>query len=351
MGRCFKHFNIRSRRKLSEMLIKGASIEDISLALGFSKQSIYREIKRARYIHTNHDYTYEERYNPEYAQELADMNLRAKGGNLKIDKDIKLANFIEEMIVEKKYSPEATLLYIKSNNLKFDVEIKSVNTIYSYIDKGVFYRLERKHLPRRKKYKPTKRIIRKDDDRARKNRPKELSIEKREDNINDRASFGHWEMDCVIGKRNNKKTLLVLTERYTRYEIIQVIKRKTSKEVAKALNRIEKSFGSLFYKVFKSITVDNGAEFVKYDIIKKALRRKGDRFKLYYCHPYSSYERGSNENANILIRRFLPKGSDFDSVLTNKLVKSIEEWMNNYPRKILKGLSAGYLFKLQLENL
>lgn len=147
-------------------------------------------------------------------------------------------------------------------------------------------------------------------------------------------------MDCVKGTNKLKKTLLVFTERKTRYEVIEVMKSCTKDEVRKAMNRIEKRIGSALYKVFKSITVDNGSEFKDVLGMEKALYRKGKRTDIYYCHPYAPHERGSNENQNILIRRFFKKGSDFDKTIKKYKVKEVQDWNNNYPRNIFDGYTA-----------
>ena len=111
------------------------------------------------------------------------------------------------------------------------------------------------------------------------------------------------------------------------------LKRHTAAEVVKSLNKLERKWGKMFYKVFKTITVDNGSEFADFEGMEKAARRKGSRVKLYYCHPYSSCERGSNENQNRMIRRHVPKGTDFDTG-SGDTVKQIEIWINNYPRRL-----------------
>ena len=158
-------------------------------------------------------------------------------------------------------------------------------------------------------------------------------------------------MDCVIGKQKNKKTLLVLTERKTRYEIILLLKAKTVDEVRKALNRLEKKLYSTFYSLFKTITVDNGLEFSNPEILEKAVYRVGQRTKIFYCHPYSSSERGSNENQNKLIRRHFPKSYDFDLHLKKSDIKNAQEWINNYPRKLFDGKSAKYIFNIECEKI
>lgn len=169
------------------------------------------------------------------------------------------------------------------------------------------------------------------------------SIENRPKEINDRETFGHWEMDCVEGKKKTKKTLLVLTERKSRKEIIIPMKDQTSRSVVAALDRLERKYGAAFYKIFQTITVDNGSEFADCQGIEKSCRRKGNRTKVYYCHPYSSYERGTNENLNKMIRRWFPKGTDFRQI-TAKAIQWVEDWINNYPREIHGFRSANSVF-------
>lgn len=169
------------------------------------------------------------------------------------------------------------------------------------------------------------------------------SIEERPAEIDSRDEVGHWEMDCVVGKRGTKKTLLVLTERKTRKEIIIPMKDQTTGSVVAALDRLERKYGSLFSKVFQTITVDNGSEFADAAGIEKSCRRNGNRTKVYYCHPYSSYERGSNECLNKMIRRWFPKGTDFRKI-TKAAIQAVEDWMNNYPREILGFRTADAVF-------
>ncbi|HBN38161.1 MAG TPA: IS30 family transposase, partial [Ruminococcaceae bacterium] len=163
--------------------------------------------------------------------------------------------------------------------------------------------------------------------------------------------FGHWEMDCVVGKKEKGKTFLVLTERYTRYEIIRIMKDHTAASVVKALDNIERTYGAkMFSKVFQTITIDNGSEFADYIGMERSCRNKGNRTKVYYCHPYSSYERGSNENQNKMIRRHYPKGISFDKV-TPAATRKLEKWINNYPRGIFNYYSSADLYEACINNL
>ena len=128
--------------------------------------------------------------------------------------------------------------------------------------------------------------------------------------------------------------MLTLTERKTRKEIIRKLKNKSQKSVVRAINGIERQMGTEAFRiVFKSITADNGSEFLDHEALEQSVF-SGTRTHIYYAHPYSSWERGSNENANRIIRRFIPKGSDI-SKFTRKQIQAIEDWINNYPRKIL----------------
>ena len=116
--------------------------------------------------------------------------------------------------------------------------------------------------------------------------------------------------------------------------------RPTAVNLVAALNRMERKLGSAaFREMFRAITIDNGVEFADCAGMESSCRRSGARTHVYYCHPYSAYERGSNEAANLIIRRFLPKGTDFSS-LTRQKVKEIAAWMNDSPREKLGWKSA-----------
>ena len=152
-------------------------------------------------------------------------------------------------------------------------------------------------------------------------------------------------MDTVVGKKGTKTVLMVLTERKTRQEIIRKIASKSQYCIVKELDKIERKLGSKkFRETFKTITCDNGCENLDFEGIERSAVTKLKRTKVYYAHPYSSWERGSNENANKLIRRFVPKGSDIGKFSPER-IKMIEHWMNNYPRKIFGGLSSNMLLE------
>jgi len=219
-----------------------------------------------------------------------------------------------------------------------------VQTLYNYIDAGIFLTLTNKDLPRGKqkqKYKKVRKAAR---------APKGESIERRPEEVAGREAFGHWEMDCVEGKKRSRKTLLVLTERKTRFEIIIPMKSKKAKNVVAALDALERKYGKWFRVIFKSITIDNGSEFSDNDGMIRSCLRKYIRTNTYFCHPYSAFERGSNENQNRFIRRWYPKGTDFGKVPV-KEIKEMNAWMNDYPRKLHGWRSAAVLFDEEIERL
>lgn len=113
---------------------------------------------------------------------------------------------------------------------------------------------------------------------------------------------------------------------------------------------IEKKMGSRkFRETFKTITCDNGCENLDFEGIQRSALTNIERTKVYYAHPYSSWERGSNENANKLIRRFIPKGTDIGKC-SCKQIQMIEHWINNYPRRILNGQSSNMVLEKMLRN-
>lgn len=181
------------------------------------------------------------------------------------------------------------------------------------------------------------------------------SIEQRPEEIDEREEFGHWEGDTVYsgkGKRKTTRALLTLTERKTRKEIIIAIPNRKAETVVKALDALERKLGARrFRAIFKSITFDNGTEFAAAEELERScVNKRLPRTKVYFCHPYSSWERGTNENTNGMIRRRFPKGTNFAAV-TNAQIAQAENWINNYPRKILGYKSSEIVFREFLREL
>ena len=346
MGKHYSHLTFFQRSKIEALYEAGLTQAKIAENIGVSKATICRELKMGLYYKLDsRTYEHIKAYSCDLAHERHKKAWRETGPDLKIGNDLKLLRFIENMILNHKYSPAASLAEIDRRGLEFDTKI-CLTTVYNYIKKGVFLNLElsdcpqRQAAPKKRKKKVQKRFS------------KGKSIEERPKDIDSREEFGHWEMDTVVGPLGkSQKTLLVLTERKTRKEIIEPLKRHTTREVVRMLNRIERDFGEKKFRViFKTITVDNGSEFADFVGIENSRRNKKKRTNVYYCHPYCSTERGSNENQNKMIRRFVPKGINFDNKTRNE-IKEIEHWMNHYPRPMFNNHTAEELYQQELAQI
>jgi len=326
----FKYLTERERYQIEILLKEKRKPTEIAKVLGKHRRTIEREIARGSVRMLKSDLTYKDSYCADTGQRISRQNAQNKGSGLKIGNDHELARHIEKKIIKGKYSPDAIIGEIRAKGIKFKASI-CTKTLYNYIDKGVFANITNKDLPvkRDKKKGRYQRI------KIAHHNLRGTSIEERPKHIGSREEYGHWEMDCVIGKRGGSgATLLVLTERSTRSEIIRKMPDKTQASVKRVLDQLERKYGKSFSERFKTVTVDNGTEFLNSKELESSAKEpRKKRFKVYYAHPYSSWERGSNENANKLIRRFIPKGTDIGK-LKNKDIKRIEYWMNNYPRRI-----------------
>ena len=337
-----KHLNYEERIKIEALYKSGLSPTCIGEQLERNRRTIERELSKGLVTQVTSMLEEYMIYSADVAQQEHERRGTAKGPMLKIGNDHKLVEYIEESI-KCGYSPYATLQNIENDDEKnFNTKI-SVKTLYNYIDSGLFINISNKDLliKRKGKKRNYKRI------RTAITNVKGSSIADRPAEIDDRKEFGHWEMDTVVGKQGTKTTLLVLSERATRKELIFKIKSKSQSEVIRMLDRMERKLGRVkFSETFKTITTDNGGEFLDFDGIENSLFSKNKtRTKMYFAHPYSSWERGTNENINKMIRRFIPKGVDI-SAYSMDTIHRIEHWINNYPRKILGGLSAYMAQKL-----
>lgn len=341
--RAYRRVNEADRYKIEALHNAKVPVWKIAEELGFSKVTIYAELKRGAYQHRNTDWTETTKYSAYKAQRDAEYNATAKGAQLKIGNDHAFAKFVETMILAG-YSPEALLGFIKDNDLEFKTKVCRV-TLYSYIDKGIFRNISNKNLLRKAKKRRYKKV-----QRTKKLPRMDHSIEKRPREIQDRISFGHWEFDSVIGTQTKGKTILSLTERKTRMQLILVSKDKTAASTVSALNQIERKIGSRnFRKIFKSFTCDNGVEFSNTSGMEYSPSGK-QRTTVYYCHPYCSSERGSNENQNGFIRRFIPKGTPISRYTLGE-IKEIQDFINYYPRGIFNYKNSASLFEKELNKL
>jgi len=211
-------------------------------------------------------------------------------------------------------------------------------TLYNYVSLGLLT-IKNIDLPeklRRKQNKSEKR-------RNRKNLGH--SIEERPDYIDLREEFGHWEIDSVIGKKDeNEPTVMTMTERKLRVSIWLKLKNHSAEAVDNAISELIDSFGSKYADVFKSITADNGSEFANLS----NLDQRG--IKVYFTHPYTSCEKGTVECHNKLLRRFIPKGKKISDYSADDIL-FFADLINNLPRKILRYQTPEELFNEELDRI
>ena len=302
-----RHLQWEDRLTIERMLkIKTPKIK-IAEALNVCLKTIYNEISRGMCEQLTREYEFVQRYCAEVAERKYQTNLRAKGPEIKLGKDYAFADYIEDQIINKKRSPGAALAQAAIDATQFDTQICE-KTLYNWIYKGdVFLSLTEEHLL----YKGKNKSIN-PDQQNRAYLSKGTSIEKRPQEIAERNTFGHWEMDSVVGCKGCSSTLIVLTERLTRYPVVAWFPDHTMQSVVRVLDRLEQKLGAGFRKI-------------------------------YYCHPSAASERGSNENMNRIIRRFFPKGTNFDYVSSAEIAE-VESWLANYPRRILGWKTPQMLF-------
>lgn len=340
-----KYITEAERYQIEILLKEKYRLPQIARLLGHKYNTVYKEVRKGTVKQLDTELRAYDAYKADYAQMQYDKSVANRGRNLKIGSDYEFVAYIEDMVRNKKYSPEALLFHAENEGLQFKTKL-CFKTIYNYFDMDLFLGASVADLPtKRNKNKPKQKKS-----KVALNNRSGRSIEERDKSVMERKVYGHWEMDTVVsGQGTGKSCLLVLSERMTREEIVIKIKSRKAQSVVCALNALERKLGSKKFKEkFRTITCDNGVEFLDSKGIEKSRYTKGNRTVLYYCHPYSSYERGTNENINRMIRRFFPKGTNFDLV-SAKQISMVQDWINNYPRKILGGISSrAYIDSLNL---
>lgn len=321
-----KHLEYSERQSIERWFNRDKRTKvEIAELLDRTEKTIRNEIKRGLVKNLTTELIEIWVYSADVAQQKYEYYLKAKGPKLKIDNDYELKEYVEKSIKEDKKSPEVIAKEIKKMNFKTKMCARTIrNNIYA----GDIYDIKSTDMIYNKEYKDKNK-----EKRVCEKVPPEKSIDYRPDEANTREAYGHWEGDLVIGTKKRGAVLFTLTERKTREEIIVKIPGKKAEYVAQALDLIERRYKRIFYTKFKTITFDNGGEFRNWKSLEKSYdnRRKTARTQVYYAHPYRSGERGSNENANRLIRRFIPKGIDITPI-SEEYIQKIEDWINNYPR-------------------
>lgn len=334
------------RIKIEEMLRskKRYTLQEISEVLGRNKSIISREINR----HSKEKWNYntgkcKRVYSAAIAQGEYEYSKKKAGRKSKLDRALK--QYIEDRILKDGWSPEEIAGYIKKHNIKFNIQ-PSFQLIYYWIDTKKLNITEidlvhKAKLEKKEKKEKTEKLP----------KHEEKSIHKRPEEIDKNENFGHWELDCVEGSKGSKKTYMTLLERLTKKYIVVEMKEHTNACIKEAIDSLEEKYGKYFKEIFKSMTTDNGHEFLNYDNIEVSkFNAKERRTIVYYADPYSSWQKGMNENCNGILRRFIPKGTDLNKVSKERLEEALRK-INGKPRKILEFVSAEERFEEEIRKI
>lgn len=339
-----KHLSYEERCQIEayKKLEKPLSNRAIARLLGRAPQTIHQEIKDGTVRQIRRQKSHGKIY------EYASWVYIAQAGQAAYDKArqqsvrkpkwataSQFMAFADRQMTQHEWSPDAVIGHVKKKKKFTNETIPSTSTLYHYIHKGIMKTrninllLKVKRTTKKAKPRANKRVL-------------GPSIDQRPESVNQREHLGDWEIDTVIGQKAGKKAvLLTLVERKTRYTLIMKINHKGMVPVNQAMEQLMDRLGEDFTQLFKTITADNGSEFAG---LHDLLDRVTD---VYFTHPYASYERGTNETHNGIIRRFIPKGTDIDTLSTS-IIQRIQHWMNTYPRKILNYATPQECFNKEL---
>jgi IS30 family transposase len=329
-----------NHRVIIEMRLKdGHTAYKIAKELGCAANTVRNEIKKGTVDQLKQGRPVSIYY-ANAGQRVYDANRK---NCIKKFKRLQVANFIshvtEMMQQDTKWSVDACVGEAIASRRYDRSEMVCSKTLYSYIDLGLMA-IKNTDLPQKLRRNTKKARVRKN------KRVLGRSIEERDKAIESREEFGHWEIDTVIGvKDKDDDVLLTLAERKTRHYITRKINNKGKDAVMEALTEIAQEYGDQFAEVFKTITGDNGQEFADLSSLELITN---NNIKVYFTHPYSSFEKGTNERHNGLIRRFIPKGSPIADYTADDIA-FIEDWCNMLPRKILGYKTPSELFEAELD--
>lgn len=296
------------RYTIGRLKTQGFKPYKIAEILGRHPSAIYREFQR------NSCWVTDGAYRPSKAE----RRTRTRRSRSRRNYQYTHAHFeLPIRLLKKRWSPEQIVGHIRRHQLM--ERCMSHETLYLYIwqdmaDGGdLWQNLRQSNKQRRKRYKAH-------DSRGR--LANKRSIEDRPAEVEDRQEVGHWEIDTVMGK-GSKDCLLTLAERASGVAMIGKLRNRTTQELnRRCIQLIKKAKAPVL-----TITADNGTEFHQYRVIEKAT---GVRF--YFAHPYHSWERGTNENTNGLIRQYFKKGESLKHV-TQQQCNAVAKALNNRPRK------------------
>ena len=331
-----KHLNYEERVIIQTRRKDGWSIRAIAKEIGCSPSTVMYEIKRGSVTLYSGNVV---RYKAEEGQSVYEHNRLSCGRHYDALEKSNFLSYVTTKFNEEHWSLDACVGRALASNKFSRKDTVCTKTLYNYADIGLI-RIKNADLPEKLKRKSVKR-------KNHENKKKlGRSIEERPDYVNERKEFGHWECDLVIGRKTkNDKVLLTLLERLSREYWMIPLENRSSETVLNALKGVFADYSEHSAEVFKTITTDNGSEFSTLADLEKI-----SSTLVYFAHPYTSCEKGSNERHNGLIRRFIPKGKRIDDY-SSEQISDIEIWCNNLPRKILGYKTPDEVFEAELDKI
>ena len=312
----YTRLSLEEREEISRMLAQQCSFQNIAKTLRRSVSTVSREIAAG----SCNKYT----YRAGKAQGRALRNSRKrKAGKYVMDKGVKLKRYVYRKL-RLKWSPvqiAETLEHEYPTDMAMRISPEAIYTYLYVLPRGVLKKelLACLRQNRKRRHKQQRGV------EATRKLEEMLSIEERPKEVEDRIIPGHWEGDLIVGK-NNRSALGTLVERMTRTTILIQVKSKGAEDVAKAF---AKEVKKLPKQMKLTMTYDQGREMASHKLFTHITG-----VKVYFAHPRSPWERGTNENTNGLIRQYFPKGTDFTKVSRYE-VKRAQHQLNGRPRKIL----------------
>jgi IS30 family transposase len=328
----YKRLSFEERLIIETLLQEERTKSYIASYLNLSRSTITREINK-----------WCSKPYKNYKAQLADWNAQEDYLNKRNQDKISIHKRLRIYVFRgllKGWSPEQISGRIKEHYPNDPIMRISYESIYRYIYAHRQAKLNLK-LIELLQYRRTRRKVYNGSKKRKIRITDQVSIDQRPAHIETRNEAGHWEGDLMIGVKQNS-AIGTIVERKTRYTCIVHIKDRKSATVRKAFTKKLMKFSPTLRK---SMTYDNGMEMAQHKLL--TLKTGID---VYFAHPYSSWERGTNENTNGLIRRFFPKGTDFKTVTESKL-QEVEYMLNNRPRKILGYKTPSEAMALEYEKL
>jgi len=324
----YTHLSLAEREELSRLVAAGAGVRACARSLSRSPSTISRELRR--------DHLTRAAYRATAAHPHAQAQARARHPHRKLDRYPTLQAVVCGQLAQG-WSPEqiARRLRLRSpTDMTMRLSHETIYTSLYVLPRGA---LKRELLSYLRQRRPSRR--RRGHRTPRHERiPSMLSIEERPAAVADRTVPGHWEGDLLVGRRN-ASALGTLVERTTRATLLVPLQAKDARSVRLAFAR---ELRTLPQQLRVSLTYDQGTEMAEHRLFTKMTR-----MRVYFAHPHSPWERGTNENTNGLLRQFFPKGTDFTRI-TPQQIKHVQWLLNGRPRKVLQWRTPAEVFPVLL---